>query len=163
MSILCQNAITKSVFFNMGLTPTPFLNNVKKTADREKRYIPHWKPPDRLLLPRNCNVWHFLAALKENLIATEKLSSRPKPSSTKHPQNPPTIVMFSAIFLTWQCSIKSTQIVLAWETFKLILHISDMSPSLRPQDLLKYYIWQKYQIFWTKKEKASSDLKHSNS
>ena len=38
-----------------------------------------------------------------------------------------------------------------------------MSSSLRPQDLLKYYIWQKYQIFWTKKEKASSVLKLSNS
>ena len=41
MSILSQNAITKSLFFGMGLTPPPFfLNNVKKTADLEKRYIP---------------------------------------------------------------------------------------------------------------------------
>ena len=30
MPILRQNAITKSVFFNMGLTPTPILSNVKK-------------------------------------------------------------------------------------------------------------------------------------
>ena len=33
MPILRQNAITKSVFFNMGLTPPPLLNNVKKTTD----------------------------------------------------------------------------------------------------------------------------------
>ena len=48
--------------------------------------------------------------------------------STKHPQNPPTIVIFSVILPTWQCSIKSTQIALTWETFKLILHVSDMKP-----------------------------------
>ena len=50
------------------------------------------------------------------------------PISTKHPQNPPTIVIFSVILPTWQCSIKSTQIALTWETFKLILHVSDMKP-----------------------------------
>ena len=41
---------------------------------------------DRYLLPLNCNIWRFLAALKENLIATEKLSPGPMPKSTKHPQ-----------------------------------------------------------------------------
>ena len=41
MSILGKNAITKSVFFNMGLTPPLFLTMFKKIADLVKRYIPY--------------------------------------------------------------------------------------------------------------------------
>ena len=39
MSILCQNAITKSVFFK-HVFDLPLLNNVKKNAALVKRYVP---------------------------------------------------------------------------------------------------------------------------
>ena len=47
MPILCQNAFTKSLFFQHGFDhpPTPpLLNNVKKTARLVKRHIPNYSP-----------------------------------------------------------------------------------------------------------------------
>ena len=43
MSILCQNAITKFFFFNMGLTPSPFWT-MFKSAQSVERDIPNWGP-----------------------------------------------------------------------------------------------------------------------
>ena len=48
MSILCQNAITKFFFFNMGLTPSPFWT-MFKSAQSVERDIPNWGPC--------CKIW----------------------------------------------------------------------------------------------------------